>query len=181
MYLTVSEPSDGQEALVYSTVSRTPHQMVELGKIVGEQLFDGAIVGLTGPLGAGKTTLARGIAEGMGLDDGYIVSSPTYTLMQIYPCGPREMCHLDLYRIEGVDDLDSTGYRDATAEGRVLVVEWPEKEPSVLSPEHLAIDIDYLGDGSSDGGSVGRKVTFRPAGERYVSMIEKVRSLTQYS
>jgi tRNA threonylcarbamoyladenosine biosynthesis protein TsaE len=150
-------------------VFRSPDEMENLGKEIGRHLFEGAIVGLTGPLGAGKTTLTRGIAAGLGLDEGYIVSSPTYTIMQNYPCGEVEMCHLDLYRIEGEDDLDSTGYRDATGDGRILIVEWPEKEPAVLSSEHLIVDIEYVDE--------GRSVTMRANGQRYVPIIEKIAAL----
>ncbi|MDF1536612.1 MAG: tRNA (adenosine(37)-N6)-threonylcarbamoyltransferase complex ATPase subunit type 1 TsaE [bacterium] len=144
----------------------SPDDMIELGRAIGSRLFEGAVVGLAGPLGAGKTTLARGIAEGMGLDDGYLVSSPTYIIMQNYPCGDLEMCHLDLYRIEGVGDLDSTGYRDALGKGRVLVVEWPEKEPAVLPEQHLLVEIAYCGE--------SREVTLKPVGDRYVSLVEDI-------
>ena len=90
-----------------------PEDMVALGQYAGEMLFDGAVIGLSGPLGTGKTTLARGIAEGMGINEDYVVSSPTYTLMQSYPCRDRLLHHLDLYRITSSEDLDSTGYRDS--------------------------------------------------------------------
>ena len=97
---------------------QTPEEMIRLGALIGRQLFDGSVVGLIGPLGAGKTTLARGIAEGMGICEGYVVSSPTYTIMQVYPCQDAELSHLDLYRISGTEDLDSTGFRDAAGKGR---------------------------------------------------------------
>jgi tRNA threonylcarbamoyladenosine biosynthesis protein TsaE len=146
--------------------------MIKLGRTIGNLLFDGAVVGLKGPLGAGKTTLARGIAEGMGLDEGYLVSSPTYTIMQNYPCSGLEMCHLDLYRIQGVDDLDSTGYRDAVGEGRVLVVEWPEREPAVLPAQHLMIDVRYDNE--------ERVVTLTPAGDRYISLVNQMVSSSSF-
>lgn len=147
----------------------SPEEMIGLGKHLGELLFDGAVIGLSGPLGAGKTTLARGIAEGMGIDEGYVVSSPTYTLIQTYPCSELDLNHLDLFRIKGPDDLDSTGYRDHLGGGTVLLVEWPEREPSVLPPENLLIQIEYRGD--------GREVTLVPLGEQYEEMVGKLKKL----
>ena len=144
----------------------TPEEMIALGRRLGEVLFDGAVVGLSGPLGAGKTTLARGIAEGLGIDESYVVSSPTYTILQSYPCSERELHHLDLYRIKSTDDLDSTGYRDHVGGNTVLVVEWPEKVPSVLPPENLIVNIDYLDE--------GRKVTFVPSGGLYEELAKQV-------
>lgn len=141
-------------------------EMTELGKILGGHLFPGAVFGLSGPLGAGKTTLAGGIAEGMGIDSCYVVSSPTYTLLQTYPCSKGDLHHLDLYRIQGPVDLDSTGYRDHIGGSTVLLVEWPEKEPSVLPGENLLIQIDYKGE--------GREVYLVPSGERYRELVARV-------
>ena len=144
----------------------TPEKMLALGQRLGEILFDGAVLGLSGPLGAGKTTLARGIAEGLGVDDGYVVSSPTYTIMQSYPCSERELHHLDLYRISSPDDLDSTGYRDHVGGNAVLIVEWPEREPSVLTLENLIVNIDYREE--------GRDVTLLPTGDLYEKLVEQL-------
>ena len=147
----------------------SPEEMIDLGKRLGELLFDGAVIGLSGPLGAGKTTLARGIAEGLGIEEGYVVSSPTYTLIQTYPCAELDLHHLDLFRIKGRDDLDSTGYRDHVGGGAVLMVEWPEREPSVLPAENLLVQIDYMGE--------GREVTLLPSGERYEEMVGKLKEI----
>jgi len=144
----------------------TPEEMIALGRLLGEVLFDGAVVGLSGPLGAGKTTLARGIAEGLGIDEEYIVSSPTYTIMQSYPCSKRDLHHLDLYRIKSPEDLDSTGYRDHMGRNTVLMVEWPEREPSVLPPENLIVNIEYRDE--------GREVTFVPSGGLYEELAKRV-------
>ena len=143
-----------------------PEDMIALGHCAGKVVFDGAVIGLSGALGAGKTTLARGIAEGMGINEEYVVSSPTYTILQTYPCRGRLLHHLDLYRITNRDDLDSTGYRDTFGGHMVLLVEWPEREPSVLPPENLIIGIDYQ--------EVGRMVTFVPSGERYKELAKRV-------
>jgi tRNA threonylcarbamoyladenosine biosynthesis protein TsaE len=137
--------------------------MLGLGKDIGCLIFEEAVIGLIGPLGAGKTTLARGIAEGMGISDGYIVSSPTYTIMQVYPCEKGELYHLDLYRISGPDDLDSTGYRDATGEGKVLIVEWADRVPTVLPRQNLEVHISYSGK--------GRDVRLVPVGYRYEQLV----------
>lgn len=147
----------------------SPEEMMALGKLLGQGLFEGAVIGLSGPLGAGKTTLARGIAEGLGIDDGYVVSSPTYTLMQSYPCSQVDLHHLDLYRIKGPEDLDSTGYRDHLGGKSVLLVEWPEKEPSVLPAENLLVLIEYSGE--------RRDVTLVPSGERYEEMVGKLKKI----
>jgi tRNA threonylcarbamoyladenosine biosynthesis protein TsaE len=144
----------------------TPEEMIALGQCLGELMFDGAVVGLSGPLGAGKTTLARGIAEGMVIDEGYVVSSPTYTIMQRYPCAKQDLYHLDLYRIKSPEDLDSTGYRDYIGGNTVLMVEWPEREPSVLPPESLVVKIDYRDE--------GREIVLIPSGKRYEELVERV-------
>jgi tRNA threonylcarbamoyladenosine biosynthesis protein TsaE len=144
----------------------TPEEMIRLGALIGRHLFEGAVVGLTGPLGAGKTTIARGIAEGLGIRDGFVLSSPTYTIMQVYPCSELELHHLDLYRISGVDDLDSTGYRDASGKGKVLIVEWPEREPSVLPDENLQIRIEYTGS--------GRDVVILAVGSCYEKSVKEI-------
>jgi tRNA threonylcarbamoyl adenosine modification protein YjeE len=144
----------------------TPEDMVSLGALIGRHLFEGAVIGLTGPLGAGKTTIARGIAEGLGISQGFVLSSPTYTIMQVYPCSEMELHHLDLYRISGADDLDSTGYRDASGKGKVLIVEWPEREPSVLPEENLRIMIRYTGS--------GREVMILAAGSCYDKLLREI-------
>jgi len=144
----------------------SPQGMIGLGERIGRRLFEGSVVGLSGPLGAGKTTLVRGIAAGMGIDEGYLVSSPTYTVLQVYPCGKKELYHLDLYRIEGPEDLDSTGYREGMEKGRVLLIEWVEKIPSALPPEHLIILIEYS--------KAGRLVRLLPQGEKYTALVSGI-------
>jgi tRNA threonylcarbamoyladenosine biosynthesis protein TsaE len=151
---------------MFCTFVRSPEEMLKFGAHIGRHLFDGIVIGLIGPLGAGKTTLARGIAEGMDLNEGYVVSSPTYTIMQVYPCSKLELYHLDLYRISGTEDLDSTGYRDAAGRGKVLLVEWPDKVPSVLPVENLQIRIRYAED--------GREVSLVAAGSRYQKLVKKI-------
>lgn len=144
----------------------SPEEMISLGERIGGRLFGGAVVGLTGPLGAGKTTLVRGIAAGMGIDEGFVVSSPTYTILQVYPCGGKDLFHLDLYRVQGLEDLDSTGYREGIGTGKVLLVEWVEKIPSVLPTENLRIFIQYRGN--------GREVKFLPKGKKHTALVRGI-------
>jgi tRNA threonylcarbamoyladenosine biosynthesis protein TsaE len=103
--------------------SASEEETIAVGRELGRRLAPGDVVLLEGQLGAGKTAFARGIAQGLGCDDGG-VSSPTFTIVQEYR-GRWPMQHVDLYRLSPpeVDDLGL----DELGEGAVLAVEWPDR------------------------------------------------------
>lgn len=108
----------------------SPEETETLGERIGEALAAGDVIGLTGSLGAGKTRLVHGIVRGCltaaGVDPENIgVCSPSYTVINSYERDGIRIHHLDLYRIEDVDDLESTGYWDAVDDlDAVVLVEW---------------------------------------------------------
>lgn len=125
---------------------------VALGARFGEQLRAGDVVVLTGPLGAGKTVLAKGIAEAMDVDGP--VTSPTYVLARVHPArrlGAPAMIHVDFYRLldqHGSDllgELDSLDL-DTDLDDAVVVVEWGEGLAERLSERHLDIRLERGGD-----------------------------------
>ena len=102
----------------------------------------GIVIALSGPLGAGKTGFVKGLAEGLGLDPG-IVSSPTFVIAHEYPVARRGMrlVHLDLYRLERAAELEATGFLDVLDERSVVAIEWADRIPSALPPDHLEIEL----------------------------------------
>lgn len=108
---------------VIELLLRGEEQTLRLGLALGRVLAPGAVALLRGGLGAGKTTLARGLARGLGVGDDYNVVSPTFTLLNVYP-GPTPFFHADLYRLDLGGALD-LGLLEESAEG-VLAVEWAE-------------------------------------------------------
>jgi tRNA threonylcarbamoyladenosine biosynthesis protein TsaE len=118
-----------------------------LGEALGQLVRPGDIIGLDGPLGAGKTTLTRSIARGMGLDP-RAVSSPTFVVVNEYePAGPGPaLAHLDAYRVSGPDELESVDWERLTAPGArvVMVIEWASRIAEALpGPDrtaHIAIE-----------------------------------------
>lgn len=110
----------------------------------------GDVVTLSGPLGAGKTSIARGLLAALGLEEE--APSPTFAIVQ--PYAPPEtrlpVMHVDLYRIEHVDELDELGL-DEAREDSVLLIEWPERAPGRW-PDALALTLDFAPDG-------GRRLT----------------------
>jgi tRNA threonylcarbamoyladenosine biosynthesis protein TsaE len=103
----------------------------------------GAFVTLAGELGAGKTTLVRGLLRALGVTGP--VRSPTYTLLESYPVAGRTVHHFDWYRLGGTDELGALGFRDLGGDGAWLLVEWPERVPAVASGADLAVTLDYAG------------------------------------
>lgn len=100
----------------------------------------GIALALRGPLGAGKSTLARALLRGLGVEGP--VPSPTYTLVEPYTIGGREVYHVDLYRIGDSGELDMLGLAEI-AEGAVLLVEWPERDTERKLPFDLTFALSH--------------------------------------
>lgn len=107
----------------------------------------GSILLLSGPLGAGKTSLVQGLAEGLGIDEP--ITSPTFALAQHYPQGTPRLIHLDLYRLEqpsSADELFLQEEEEAIASDALMAVEWPERLGLEL-PEAWRLELSHQGDG----------------------------------
>ncbi|RKX31974.1 MAG: tRNA (adenosine(37)-N6)-threonylcarbamoyltransferase complex ATPase subunit type 1 TsaE, partial [Candidatus Zixiibacteriota bacterium] len=105
-------------------------------------LRSGDVVSLTGPLGAGKTCLIRGIAAGLGIDEND-VRSPSFTLVnEMY--GKMPLYHFDLYRMKKIDELYEIGWDDYMMRDGVTVVEWGEKAEDMLPVESIFINIEII-------------------------------------
>lgn len=122
------------------------------------------LIYLTGDLGAGKTTLTRGLLRGLGY--GGAVKSPTYTLIEPYEIGERRCYHLDLYRLADPDEIEYLGLRDMLEEDAIMLVEWPEQGAGALPEPDLMIHIRYLGQ--------GRELTISAATEQGVRVLDKL-------
>ncbi len=107
-------------------ILKNADETVALGRALGEMMEAGDTLALTGDLGAGKTTLTRGIARGLGVDEGYYITSPTFTLINEYPAR-IPLYHIDLYRLEGGIDADALGLEEYLESDGAAVVEWAER------------------------------------------------------
>ena len=124
-----------------SVDSRSAEETRELGRSLADCLEAGDVIGLVGPLGAGKTCLVQGIARGLGVPADVPVTSPTFTLVGEYP-GRIPLRHADFYRVESPQRLEDAGFSDLLDGKGVVVVEWPERVPSALPSGRLEIQID---------------------------------------
>jgi len=123
----------------------SPQAQEALGVDLASVCPGSCVIYLIGDLGAGKTTLARGILRGLGHRGP--VRSPTYTLLEPYELKTHSCYHLDLYRLGDPEELEYLGLRDLLQGPAVLLVEWPERGHGELPPADLCIRIGYAGQG----------------------------------
>ena len=149
-------------------ISRAPEQTRRLGFRLGTLLTRGDVLALSGDLGAGKTTLVQGIAQGWGSTDS--VSSPTFVLVNVYrrPDGAL-LHHMDAYRMQSALEAEDLDIEEMLATG-ALLVEWPERIAGALPKECLRIDLAYVAEEQ-------RSLQFTPIGKRAEEIAREFKKL----
>lgn len=134
------------------TLMRTPRKYladagatVRAGAELAACLSGGMVVTLSGELGAGKTTLVRGILQGLGWTGP--VKSPTYTLVEHYSISSLYFYHFDFYRFDQAAEWEDSGFAEYFRPDAVCVIEWAERIAGMLPPVDLALSLDYQGEG----------------------------------
>ena len=130
--------------MTYEYITRSTEETIELGKLIGEQLRGGDMIAYKGSMGAGKTTMTRGLTQGLGLGD--TAFSPTFALVNEYRGGRLTLYHFDMYRIGSAIDLETTGFFDYLDDESVLAVEWSENIEEELPDERIIVTLGRIDD-----------------------------------
>ena len=138
-------------------VTHSPEETQTLGRAIGELARAGDVVLLVGELGAGKTCLTQGIAWGLGIEE-YALSPSFVIVRELH--GRLPLYHIDLYRLDRIEEIEDLGLDDYLYGIGICVVEWAEKGLNMLPAEHLLIEISYLSD-------TERSFQLKPGGKRY--------------
>jgi tRNA threonylcarbamoyladenosine biosynthesis protein TsaE len=146
-------------------ITHSPEETQALGKRLGKIAAAGDVILLVGKLGAGKTCLTQGIAWGLGSDD--YAASPSFVLVrELY--GRLPLYHVDFYRLENLEEIAELGLDEYFYGKGVTVVEWAEKAPALLPPEHLLIEMEYVSDNE-------RRLKIKARGKRYRKVLEQLK------
>jgi tRNA threonylcarbamoyladenosine biosynthesis protein TsaE len=119
----------------------TEEETIALGEEIGRRLPRPSVVLLVGELGAGKTTLAKGIVHGLGAASQDDVTSPTFTLIHEFG---EKVYHIDLYRLETAREVQALGLDELIDSGGVLLVEWGERFPALWPRDHIEIRLEWV-------------------------------------
>jgi len=129
----------------WEAVTQSADETIERGREIGAKLTPPVLVLLFGELGAGKTTLTKGIVSGLGAAGEDQVTSPTFTLVHKYS-DAAAVYHVDLYRVADFHDLESLGLEDFLTEQAIVIVEWPEKFSLRADWPIVRIQLEHLGE-----------------------------------
>lgn len=154
--------------------SKSPDQTREFGTRLGEKFKGNAVISLDGDLGAGKTHFIQGLAIGVGVCDRVV--SPTYTIICEYE-GSIPLVHMDLYRLEGLSDLEELGLEDYFYDNVVTAIEWGTRAKELLPEDFLSIHISHPQGGDKNN----RLILIEAIGARYVELVKELgRELDEY-
>lgn len=148
-------------------VSHSPEQTRRLGTLIGRLAEPGDIYLLNGNLGSGKTCLTQGIAWGLGSTD--YALSPTFVLMREIK-GRLPLYHMDLYRLDYIQEISDLGLDDYFYGKGICVIEWAEKGKDILPDDHMSVFIEFISDNE-------RSFTFQPQGKRYRALVKEIKEL----
>jgi len=146
-------------------ISHSPEQTQQFGVRIGQLALAGDIFLLVGALGTGKTCLTQGIAWGLNIKE-YALSPSFIIVRELY--GRLPLYHIDLYRLDHIEEIAELGLDDYLYGNGICVVEWAEKGLNILPAEHLLIQINYLSD-------TERSFQLKPNGKRYLEIATKLK------
>jgi tRNA threonylcarbamoyladenosine biosynthesis protein TsaE len=124
----------------WRTYTYSPQDTEAFGRRLGERLQPGDVIAIIGPLGCGKTVLARGLARGTGAT-GYI-ASPSFVVIREYT-GPLRVYHADLYRLDRPEEILDLGLDELSEAGGVLIVEWADRAGDLLPAPHIRVEMAF--------------------------------------
>ena len=154
------------EMSVLQMKSRSPEQTQLLGKRLGEIVLEGDVLLLEGELGTGKTCLIQGIAHGLGIKQ--YAFSPSFVLIREY-YGRLPLYHIDLYRLNNVEEIDELGLEEYLYGNGICVIEWAKKGLPVLPRDYLLIELNYISTYETQ-----RHISFCPRGKRYLDLMQQL-------
>lgn len=125
-------------------ITKSYNETVALAEKIAKDLTKGTVIGYLGDLGAGKTAFTTGLVKGLGIDAS--VSSPTFAICNEYKGNDKTLYHFDMYRIDGWDDLYSTGFFDFLETDAYIAAEWSENIYGALPDDAVIIEISKLSD-----------------------------------
>ena len=136
-------------SLSYGLSSNSLAQTIAIGRRIGQAAEGNDVIALSGPLGAGKTQLAKGIASGLDVGDARTVNSPSFVIVNEY-AGRLHMYHVDVYRLAGGSELEALGFDEMCTAGGIVVVEWADRVSTLLPTDHLSVTLVTTGESSRD-------------------------------
>ena len=149
-------------------ISESPEQTQDLGRRLGELALPGDVFLLVGELGTGKTCLTQGIAWGLGIEE-YALSPSFVIIRELH--GRLPLYHIDLYRLDRIEEGIDLGLDDYLYGRGVSVIEWADRALGILPEERLMIRLGYLSD-------TGRKLEIEPGGQRYHEMVTQLKQFS---
>lgn len=147
--------------------SDSPEQTQLLGSYLGELARSADVFLLVGELGAGKTCLVQGIAQGLAVKEHAF--SPSFVLLREYH-GSLPLYHIDLYRLEHISEVADLGLEDYLYGDGVSVIEWADKGPGIVPDEGMHVSLHYVPDSQ-----MKRSIILRPRGERYLKLSDDLK------
>jgi len=149
--------------------TRCVSETQKLGQMLGTQIDRPIRIALTGDLGSGKTAFVQGLARGLDVSEQYYITSPTFTLINEYP-GRHPLLHVDLYRIEDLNELGEIDLEEVLEQDAVIAVEWAEKLTRNMLSDHLELQFKLISDEI-------RQIDIFAYGQQSVNLIEALQKL----
>jgi len=153
----------------FTVETHSPEETLDLGRRIGRAANPGDVLALVGDLGAGKTVLAKGVAEGLGAASAREVVSPTFVLCREYLDGRLPLYHFDAYRLRGAADLEGIGASEIFGGEGLSLVEWADRAPQALPADRLEVNLEVTGPES-------RRLTFEARGPQAARLLASIRA-----